>query len=38
MTHLSPTTSSNDDYQRYVDEAKKSYSGPINLAKDLMRF
>jgi hypothetical protein len=28
----------NDDYQRYVTEAKKYFSGPITLAKDLMRF
>lgn len=38
MTHLGPTINPNDDYQRYVDEAKKYYSGPITLAKDLMKF
>jgi ribonuclease BN (tRNA processing enzyme) len=38
MTHLSPSVDPNDDYQRYVDEAKKYYSGPITLAKDLMKF
>jgi ribonuclease BN (tRNA processing enzyme) len=38
MTHLGPTIDPADDYQRYVDEAKKYFSGPIVLAKDLMRF
>jgi len=38
MTHLSPTLDPNDDYQRYVDGAKKFFSGPIVVAKDLMRF
>jgi ribonuclease BN (tRNA processing enzyme) len=38
MTHLSATTDPDDNYQRYIDEAKKFYSGPITLAKDLMRF
>lgn len=38
MTHLGPTPNPNDDYQRYVDGAKKYYSGPIMLAKDLMKF
>jgi ribonuclease BN (tRNA processing enzyme) len=38
MTHLGPSITPNDDYQRYVEEAKKYYSGPITLAKDLMKF
>jgi ribonuclease BN (tRNA processing enzyme) len=38
MTHLSPSADPNDDHQRYIDEAKKYYSGPITLAKDLMKF
>jgi len=38
MTHLGPTVDPNDTYERYVDEAKKYYSGPIMLAKDLMKF
>jgi len=38
MTHLGPTVDPKDDYHRYVDEAKKYYSGPITLAKDLMKF
>jgi ribonuclease BN (tRNA processing enzyme) len=38
MTHLGPTPNPNDDYQRYVDGAKKYYSGPIILAKDLVKF
>jgi ribonuclease BN (tRNA processing enzyme) len=38
MTHLGPTFDPNDDYQRYVDEAKKYFSGTLVLAEDLMRF
>jgi ribonuclease BN (tRNA processing enzyme) len=38
MTHLGPSTNPDEEYQRYVDEAKKYYSGPITLAKDLMKF
>jgi ribonuclease BN (tRNA processing enzyme) len=38
MTHLGPSTNSDEEYQRYVDEAKKYYGGPITLAKDLMKF
>jgi ribonuclease BN (tRNA processing enzyme) len=38
MTHLGPTVTPNDDYQRYVYEAKKYFSGNIALAKDLMQF
>jgi ribonuclease BN (tRNA processing enzyme) len=38
MTHVGPSVDPNDDYQRYIDEAKKYYSGPITIAKDLMRF
>ncbi len=38
MSHIGPSVTPNDDYQRYVDEAKKYYSGPITLAKDLMKF
>jgi ribonuclease BN (tRNA processing enzyme) len=38
MTHLGPSTNPDEEYQRYVDEAKKYYSGPIMLAKDLMKF
>jgi ribonuclease BN (tRNA processing enzyme) len=38
MTHLGPTVTPNDDYQRYIDEAKKYFSGQIVLAKDLMQF
>lgn len=38
MTHLSPTVDPNDDYQRYVDEARKYFPGPITLANDLTRF
>jgi len=38
MTHLGPSINPSDDYQRFVDEAKKDYSGPITVAKDLMKF
>jgi len=38
MSHLGPTVDPHDDYARYVDEAKKYYSGPITIAKDLMKF
>jgi ribonuclease BN (tRNA processing enzyme) len=38
MTHLGPTVTPNDDYHRYIDEAKKYFSGQIVLAKDLMQF
>ena len=38
MTHLGPSINPNDDYQRFIDAAKKYYSGPITLAKDLMQF
>jgi ribonuclease BN (tRNA processing enzyme) len=38
MTHFSPTVDRKDDYQRYVDGAKKYFSGSILLARDLMQF
>ena len=38
MTHLGPSLDPKDDYRRFVDEAKKDYSGPITIAKDLMKF
>jgi ribonuclease BN (tRNA processing enzyme) len=38
MTHLGPTVDPNENYQRYVDGAKRYFSGPITLAKDLMQF
>jgi ribonuclease BN (tRNA processing enzyme) len=38
MTHLGPSVDPNDNYQRFVDEAKKYYSGPVTIAKDLMKF
>jgi ribonuclease BN (tRNA processing enzyme) len=38
MSHLGPSLDPNDDFHRYVDEAKKYYSGPITIAKDLMKF
>jgi ribonuclease BN (tRNA processing enzyme) len=38
MTDLVATIDPNDNYQRYVDGAKRYFSGPIILAKDLMRF
>jgi ribonuclease BN (tRNA processing enzyme) len=38
MSHIAPTLNPGDDYQRYIEEARKYYSGPITIAKDLMRF
>jgi ribonuclease BN (tRNA processing enzyme) len=38
LTHLSPTTDPEDDYQRYIDGAKKFFPGQVVVAKDLMRF
>ena len=38
MTHLGPSVRPDDDYQRYVDEAKTAFSGQIVVAKDLMEF
>jgi ribonuclease BN (tRNA processing enzyme) len=38
MTHLGPSVDPDHEYPGYVDEAKKFYSGPITLAKDLMKF
>jgi ribonuclease BN (tRNA processing enzyme) len=36
LTHLQP--SPNNDYGRYVELVKKSFSGQILVAKDLMEF
>jgi ribonuclease BN (tRNA processing enzyme) len=38
MSHLGPTVDPHDNYARYVDEAKKYYSGPVTIATDLMKF
>jgi ribonuclease BN (tRNA processing enzyme) len=38
MTHFSPTVDPKDEYQSCIEEAKKYFSGPIFLAKDLMQF
>lgn len=38
LTHLTLTTTENDDYQRFVPEVKKFYSGDVVVAKDLMSF
>jgi ribonuclease BN (tRNA processing enzyme) len=38
MSHLGPSVVPNDDYARYLDDAKKYYAGPITIAKDLMKF
>jgi ribonuclease BN (tRNA processing enzyme) len=38
LTHLSPTVDPEDDYKRYADGVKKFFSGPIQIAKDLMKF
>jgi ribonuclease BN (tRNA processing enzyme) len=38
MSHLPPTVNPEDNFQRYVDAAKKHFSGRIVVAKDLMVF
>jgi ribonuclease BN (tRNA processing enzyme) len=38
LTHFTPTVNPKDEYERYIGEVKKSFSGTIVLAKDLMRF
>ena len=38
MTHLGPSARPDDDYQRFVGEAKKYFSGQVVVAKDLMEF
>ena len=38
ISHLPPTVNLGDDFQRYVDAAKKYFSGRIVVAKDLMVF
>jgi ribonuclease BN (tRNA processing enzyme) len=38
LTHYGPSVDPDDDFQRLVDETKKHYSGPVTLAKDLMKF
>jgi ribonuclease BN (tRNA processing enzyme) len=38
MTHLSPSPDPNDEYARYADAARKHFSGPVLIAKDLMKF
>jgi ribonuclease BN (tRNA processing enzyme) len=38
LTHLLPTVNERDDYQRYVPEVQKFFSGQVVVAKDLMEF
>ena len=38
MSHLGPSINPKDGYEHFVAEAKKYYSGPITIAKDLMKF
>ncbi|AOZ08594.1 MBL fold metallo-hydrolase [Cupriavidus malaysiensis] len=38
LTHLLPTVDEHDDYERYAAEVKKSFSGQVVVAKDLMEF
>jgi ribonuclease BN (tRNA processing enzyme) len=38
LSHYGPSLSADDDFQRLVDETRKFYSGPVTLAKDLMKF
>jgi ribonuclease BN (tRNA processing enzyme) len=38
LTHLILTGNDDADRHHYVDEVKKFYSGPVDLAKDLKQF
>lgn len=38
LTHLLPSASPDDDYQRYVDATKRFFTGRVVAAKDLMQF
>jgi len=38
LTHLILTGNDDADRHHYVDEVKKFYSGPVDLAKDLKEF
>ncbi len=38
MSHFPPTVHPDDDFQRYIDAAKRYFSGRIVVAKDLMEF
>jgi len=38
LTHFSASIDRRDDYQRYAVEARKAFSGPVVVAKDLMQF
>jgi ribonuclease BN (tRNA processing enzyme) len=38
MSHFPPTVHPGDDFQRYIDAAKRYFSGRIVVAKDLMEF
>lgn len=38
LTHLLPTVTENDDYQRFVPRVKRYFSGRVLVARDLMMF
>ena len=38
LTHIPATANPKDDYKRYADGVKKSFSGQVLIAKDLMEF
>jgi ribonuclease BN (tRNA processing enzyme) len=38
LTHLPATITEDDDYQRFIPEVKKMFSGEVVVAKDLMQF
>ena len=38
LTHIPATANPNDDYTRYAAAVKKSFSGQVLIAKDLMQF
>lgn len=38
LTHLPATVNEDDDYQHFIPDVKKFYSGDVVVAKDLMKF
>jgi ribonuclease BN (tRNA processing enzyme) len=38
LTHLPEAVDEHDEYQRFITEIKKIYSGEVVVAKDLMEF
>jgi ribonuclease BN (tRNA processing enzyme) len=38
LTHLPATADPKDDYQRFIEQVQKQFSGPVHIANDLMEF